>query len=66
MEEVHNTSKLSKSNTQAREVEQQHPGPEQTAKDEGLEDELQIVEAVLPAVPRVPLGCSGGRSTSGA
>jgi hypothetical protein len=52
MEEVHNTSKLSKPSTQAREVEQQHPGAEQAPKDKRLENEPQIVQDVFPALPR--------------
>src|SRR5689334_5391658 len=54
MEEVHDVSELCQASAEAREVEEQHPGPEQAPKDKGLEDQPQIVEGVLPALPGVP------------
>jgi len=54
MKEVHDAGELRLSRAEAREVEEQYPGPEQTAKDKGLEDEPQVVEDVLPALPGVP------------
>ncbi len=54
MEEVHDAGELRQASAEARELEEQHPGPEQTPEDKGLEDQPQVVQDVLPALPRVP------------
>ena len=54
MEEIHDADELREASAQAREIEEQHPGPEQTSEDKRLENEPQVVQDILPAVPGVP------------
>lgn len=54
MEEIHDAGELRQPRAEAREFEEKHPGPEQTPKDKRLEDQPQIVQDVLPALPRIP------------
>lgn len=56
MKEVHDAGQLREPGTEAREVEEYHPGPEQAPKDKRLKDQPQVVQDVLPALPRIPPG----------
>jgi hypothetical protein len=54
MKQVHDARQLCKPGTEAREVKQHYPGPEQIPKNKRMENEPQVVEDVLPTLPGVP------------
>jgi hypothetical protein len=56
MEEVHDAGELRQASAEARELEEQHPGPEQAPEDKGLEDQPQVVEARSSSPAPCPTG----------